>query len=81
MSKFTVEQLEYVSENLVPGSLVMAYPRIKSKKEDFINKYKTEICKYFLTGNCRYGKDCAFAHGKDEMKEKQNIPLNYRTKK
>jgi hypothetical protein len=81
MSRFAVEQLDYTPEKLTLGSLATPMPRIKCKKEDFINKYKTEICKYFQAGNCRYGKDCAFAHGKDEMKQKQNIPANYRTKK
>jgi len=33
-------------------------------------KYKTEICKNFLQGKCKFGNKCAFAHGKEDLREK-----------
>lgn len=30
--------------------------------------YKTVICRYWGTGDCRYGARCAFAHGADELR-------------
>lgn len=49
---------------------------------DFRVKYKTEVCKFWAeTGSCKFGDQCAFAHGKDEIREKQHISSNYKTKK
>ena len=45
-------------------------------------KYKTEKCKYWeINKCCKYKDNCAFAHGNNEMRQK-NIPTNnYKTKK
>lgn len=34
--------------------------------------YKTELCKYFASGNCPYTGKCSFAHGMAELKDKPN---------
>jgi hypothetical protein len=73
MTALTIDQSELTPEKTAN--------RLKCKKEDFVSKYKTEFCKYFAAGNCRYGDECAFAHGRAEIKAKANIPHNYRTKK
>jgi len=49
---------------------------------DFRVKYKTEVCKYWAeTGHCTFGDNCAFAHGKAEIRQKLHISSNYKTKK
>ncbi|KAG6555635.1 hypothetical protein Mapa_002871 [Marchantia paleacea] len=30
--------------------------------------YKTKLCKYWISGNCRLGEHCNFAHGEDELR-------------
>ena len=54
----------------------------KCKKEDFKIKNKTELCKnYEIYGFCKYGKNCAFAHGKENLRSKVTNTTAYRTKK
>ena len=49
-------------------------------KEDFITKWKTEKCHNMeIYGQCKFGENCAFAHGDDELKEKVKN-FNYKTK-
>jgi hypothetical protein len=49
---------------------------------DFRKKYKTEVCKYWAEyGYCEFGDQCAFAHGNQEIRQKQHISSNYKTKK
>ncbi len=44
-------------------------------------KVKTELCKYFeLNGECRFGSQCAFAHGKSELKAKEEKKSEFRNK-
>jgi hypothetical protein len=55
----------------------------KKNKKDFTKNpnYKTEICKNFeLYGKCEWMKNCCFAHGKHELREKSNFNSNYKTK-
>lgn len=50
----------------------------KTNKDEINTKYKTEICKdYNLTGKCNFGKSCAFAHGREELRKINNGP-NYK---
>mmetsp|Transcript_12190 Transcript_12190/g.23130 ORF Transcript_12190/g.23130 Transcript_12190/m.23130 type:complete len:114 (-) Transcript_12190:418-759(-) len=35
-------------------------------------KYKTEMCRNWLQGYCAFGTSCNFAHGHDELRNKQN---------
>lgn len=45
-------------------------PLKKSRDLDFQAKYKTEMCKKWLTDECDFGISCAFAHGKVELRSK-----------
>ena len=55
----------------------------KDNKDEFNNfktKWKTEICRYWeMYGQCKYGDNCAFAHGDSELK-KRKLTFNYKTK-
>ena len=55
----------------------------KDKKEEYNNfktKWKTEICRYWeMYGECKFGNNCAFAHGDSELKQRK-LTLNYKTK-
>ena len=43
-------------------------------------KWKTEMCKYWeMYGKCKYGNNCAFAHGESEL-NKRKLSFNYKTK-
>lgn len=54
----------------------------KSIDSDFRVKYKTEQCKFFaLNKSCKYGDNCAFAHGNVDIKKRSNLTNNYKTKK
>jgi len=41
------------------------------------NNFKTQRCKYFDdTGNCRFGKNCSYAHGDAELRNPyDNLPV------
>ena len=54
----------------------------KGKASDFKIKYKTELCKFYeLTSQCKYGDNCAYAHGKENLRAKVTNTTAYRTKK
>ena len=54
----------------------------KSNASDFKIKYKTELCKYFeINGYCKYGDNCAYAHGKENLRSKVTNTTAYRTRK
>ena len=56
--------------------------QFKSTAEDFKIKYKTELCKYYeINGFCKYGDNCAYAHGKENLRSKITNTTAYRTKK
>ena len=46
----------------------------------FVTKFKTELCKNWQVGDCKFGSKCAFAHGFDELSTKKNLPSNYKTR-
>ena len=47
---------------------------------NFKEKWKTEICRYWeMYGQCKFGDNCAFAHGDSELKERK-MTFNYKTK-
>jgi hypothetical protein len=53
-----------------------------SKREiDFKAKFKTEICRNWSQGLCEFGDKCTFAHGYSELRNKDYLTVNYRTKK
>ena len=52
----------------------------KDEHNNFKTKWKTEICRYWeMYGECKYGDNCAFAHGDSELKQKK-LTFNYKTK-
>jgi hypothetical protein len=53
---------------------------IEKPQTAFIAKFKTELCKNWQAGDCKFGAKCAFAHGVHELSEKRNLPNNYKTK-
>jgi hypothetical protein len=56
--------------------------KVNPGETDFRMKYKTEVCKYWAEkGFCEFGDQCAFAHGKREIRQKVHISSNYKTKK
>ena len=59
------------------------YPmNFKGKASDFKIKYKTELCKFYeMTGKCKYGESCAYAHGIENLRTKVTNTTAYRTKK
>lgn len=77
---------------VVPTQITNTPPKSKQKQaqqkkkgtadNDFRAKYKTEVCKYWTqTGYCQFGDQCAFAHGQQEIRQRQNLSSNYKTKK
>jgi len=53
----------------------------KSNANDFKVKYKTELCKYFsINGFCKFGENCAYAHGIENLRSKVTNSEFYRTK-
>lgn len=44
-----------------------------------MNKYKTDLCENFEKyGKCKYGNNCQFAHGMEELRKKK-VPKSYKT--
>ena len=56
--------------------------KFKSQASDFKIKYKTELCKYFeINGYCKFGDNCAYAHGAENLRSKVTNSTSYRTRK
>jgi len=66
---------------IIPAGII--YFIETEKKEDYNNfktKWKTEICRYWeMYGECKFGENCAFAHGDSELKQRK-LTFNYKTK-
>ena len=61
----------FCEEELGDGALDSS-SKVETKKVIDNSKYKTEMCKNWLTmGYCNYGKKCKFAHGNNELEKKQ----------
>ena len=46
------------------------------KEMDFNKKYKTEICKNWVYAECKFGDNCTYAHGEEDLrvnKTKKNV--------
>lgn len=74
-SSFLDSQFNYGCNESTPTHSSSQKPSKKEKKkatrEDFVAKFKTEICKYWEEkGSCPYGKRCAFAHGTQDKRYK-----------
>ena len=67
--------------NIPPANIY--YYIEKDPRDDynsFKTKWKTEICHYWeMYGECKYGDNCAFAHGDSELKQRK-LTYNYKTK-
>jgi hypothetical protein len=47
----------------------------------YVHKFRTEMCKNFeLHGKCKFGDECSFAHGKQQMMLKKDVSALYKTK-
>lgn len=47
----------------------------------YVHKFRTEMCKNWeLTGKCKYGDECSFAHGRTHMMIKTDVSALYKTK-
>ena len=54
----------------------------RGKASDFKIKYKTELCKFYeINGHCKYGDNCAYAHGVENLRSKVTNSTAYRTRK
>ena len=76
--------LKYSKQMNIPHNFDKAYyHNEKEKSDEFINfktKWKTEICRYWeMYGECKFGENCAFAHGDSELKQRK-LTFNYKTK-
>ena len=52
--------------------------RKPAKALDFKVKYKTEVCRNWEHGKCKFGDACAFAHGDHELRNKQHLSKRYK---
>ena len=71
---------EYSEKNSSPHKNNNNY--FKGKASDFKIKYKTELCKFYqINGHCKYGENCAYAHGIENLRSKVTNSTAYRTRK
>ena len=42
--------------------------------------FKTEICRNWSLGFCQWEDKCIFAHGFDELRKKDSVKINYKTR-
>lgn len=69
-------------ENNVPQNKYNINNYYKGNAIDFKIKYKTELCKFFeINGHCKYGDNCAYAHGIENLRSKVTNSTAYRTRK
>lgn len=64
---------DYCQTQFVPSDTEPAQP-----EPSFRRKEKTEICKNWLQGLCRFGAQCAFAHGQSEVQKKTHVAAKYK---
>ena len=63
------------------NAIIICYEPEKALEfNNYRTKLKTEICRYWeMNGECKYGENCAFAHGESELK-KRKLTFNYKKK-
>ena len=50
-------------------------------KQQYEAKKKTELCRNFeMYGQCKFGNDCSYAHGPQQLQKKTHLPSNFMTK-
>lgn len=69
-----------ISDDCPDFSVLREFSKRSPRDQDFRAKYKTEICRNWELGICDYGEGCAFAHGIEELRDKVNMGLKYKTK-
>ena len=50
------------------SNLVIISKKVHSP--EYKEKYKTELCRNWLNGSCSFDTKCVFAHGREELREK-----------
>jgi hypothetical protein len=53
------------------GQILLASLKGGKSTNIYSPKYKTELCKNYPNGKCKYGENCSFAHGQEELKSSQ----------
>ena len=65
---------------LIPNSNIHNKKTENEYNNNFKIKFKTEICHFYeINKYCKYGENCAFAHGESELKNRK-LSFNYKTK-
>ncbi len=65
---------------LIPNSNIHNKKTENEYNNNFRIKFKTEICHFYeINKFCKYGENCAFAHGESELKNRK-LSFNYKTK-
>jgi Zinc finger C-x8-C-x5-C-x3-H type (and similar) len=60
-------------------STVDTYIEVEQVSQE--SKFKTEMCRnYDFYGFCHFGPACNYAHGRQELREKFDLPVGYKTK-
>ena len=76
------EYLGLIYSQIYPDINIYYYLERDRRDEynNFKTKWKTEICRYWeMYGECKFGDNCAFAHGDSELKQRK-MTFNYKTK-
>lgn len=77
--KNSVSKFNTSNSRIADSKVVIANPDENLKNSSQI-KFKTELCKNWQNGDCKFGTKCMFAHGLKELTEKKHLPQNYKTK-
>ena len=83
-SDSTTEENEEIKNQTQPQNIIQKQEKkpFKSTSNDFKVKYKTELCKFYtLTGYCKFGENCAYAHGIENLRSKVTNSIFFRSKK
>ena len=79
-SYMTHSQVSTIPSIFLSPSKPVKTTKPSSNEQDFRVKYKTEVCRNWEAGYCEFGERCAFAHGDQELRKKQYLANNYKTK-
>jgi hypothetical protein len=52
--------------------------QLRSFEPAYKRKEKTELCKNWKQGLCKYGQNCAFAHGEEYLQKKTHVASKYK---
>jgi hypothetical protein len=73
---------DFIDKNALSPIETNSNNNYKGKALDFKIKYKTELCKFYeINGHCRFGDNCAYAHGIENLRSKVTNSTAYRTRK